>query len=224
MKYILTLEAYYKKRGLIGKAVDLIKGRKDFNDLIEGDKELGRFNKVYSINKDDPSKLSLVNDDVDGQSKVINWVKNNPNSILILGLNRYKNSTYSRHQLIKFDILVKDILEVVDRRLEVLSIKITSKYQDDFDDFLVEVLLKEDDWQEGDGMPDDIYEDYVQMIKTGLKKKKEQYVKEYNILHSQKTTVKFKHRSIRLYSVTTGYQSKYDDQRGLLTVNIDPRM
>jgi hypothetical protein len=24
MKYILTLEAYYKKRGLIGKAVDLI--------------------------------------------------------------------------------------------------------------------------------------------------------------------------------------------------------
>ena len=38
-------------------------------------------------------------------------------------------------------------------------------------------------------MPDDIYEDYVQMVKTGLKKKKEQYVKEYNILHSQKTTV-----------------------------------
>jgi hypothetical protein len=220
MKYILTLEAYYKKRGLIGKAVDLIKGRKDFNNLIEGDKELGRFNKVYSINKDDPSKLSLVNDDVDGQSKVINWVKNNPNSILILGLNRYKNAAYGRHQLIKFDILVKDILEVVDRRLEVLSIEINSKYQDDFDYFFVEVLLKEDDWQEGDGMPDDIYEDYVQMVKTGLKKKKEQYVKEYNILHSQKTTV----RSIRLYSVTTGYQSKYDDQRGLLTVNIDPRM
>jgi hypothetical protein len=182
------------------------------------------YNKVYSINKDDPSKLSLVNDDVDGQSKVINWVKNNPNSILILGLNRYKNATYGRHQLIKFDILVKDILEVVDRRLEVLSIKITSKYQDDFDDFYVEVLLKEDDWQEGDGMPDDIYEDYVQMIKTGLKKKREKYIEEYNILHSQKTTVKFKHRSIRLYSVTTGYQSKYDDQRGLLTVNIDPRM
>jgi ubiquinone/menaquinone biosynthesis C-methylase UbiE len=73
-------------------------------------------------------------------------------------------------------------------------------------------------------MPDDIYDDYVQMIKTGLKKKKEQYVKEYNILHSQKTTVKFKHRSINLYSVATGYKSKYDDQRGLLTVNIDPRM
>ena len=88
MKYILTLEAYYKKRGLIGKAVDLIKGRKDFNDLIEAgfDKELGRFNKIYSINKDDPSKLSLVNDDVDGESKVINWVKNNPGKILIFRL------------------------------------------------------------------------------------------------------------------------------------------
>ena len=39
MKYILTLEAYYKKRNLIGKAVDWIAGRKDYRDLIEGQKE-----------------------------------------------------------------------------------------------------------------------------------------------------------------------------------------
>ena len=55
-------------------------------------------------------------------------------------------------------------------------------------------------------------------------KKKEKYIKEYNILQSQKTTVRFKHRSIRLYSVTTGYQSKYDLERGLLKIEIDPRI
>jgi hypothetical protein len=62
------------------------------------------------------------------------------------------------------------------------------------------------------------------MVKSGLKKKKEKYIKEYNILQSQKTTVKFKNRSIRLYSVTTGYQSKYDLERGLLKIEIDPRI
>lgn len=227
MKYILTLEAYYKKRGLIGKAADLIKGRKDFNDLIEVgfDKELGRFNKIYSIDKDNLSNLSEVSDDVDGQSKVINWTKNNPGKILIFRLdsyNKYHTPTLDSFRLIKFDILIKDILEVVDRRLEVLSIEIDRNYE--YGEFSVKILLKEDGWQEGDGMPDDIYDDYVNMIKSGLKKKKEKYIKEYNILQSQKTTVKFKNRSIRLYGVTTGYQSKYDDQRGLLTVNIDPRV
>lgn len=222
MKYILTLEAHYKKRGLIGKAADWVAGRKDYKDLLEGGKELGSWHKVYSIDKENPSKLSLVEDDVDGQSKVVNWVKNNPGKILVLGVNSYVNATYNRFQLIKFDILVKNILEVVDRRLEVLKIEIDKNYE--YDEFKVKVLLKEDGWQEGDGMPDDIYEDYIQMIRTGLKKKREQYIKEYNILHSQKTTQKFKYRSIRLYGVTTGYQSKFDDERGLLTVEIDPRM
>lgn len=222
MKYILTLEAYYKKRGLIGKAADWISGRKDYRDLLEGGKALGDWHKVYSIDKEDPSKLSLVQDDVDGQSKVINWSKNNPGKILVSNLNYYVNTSYEHFQLIKFDILIKDILEVVDRRLEVLKIEIDRRYERD--EFKVKVLLKEDGWEEGDGMPDDIYEDYINMIKTGLKKKKEQYVKEYNILHSQKTTQKFKYRSIRLYHVTTGYQSKFDDEMGLLKIDIDPRM
>lgn len=222
MKYILTLEAHYKKRGLIGKAVDWLAGRKDYRDLIEGQKELGKWSKVYSIDKENPSKLSLIEADVDGQSKVVNWLKNNPGKILVFGVNYYVNAAWSRFQLIKFDILLKDILEVVDKRLEVLKIEIDRNYE--YDEFKVKVLLKEDGWQEGDGMPDDIYEDYIKMIKTGLKNKREQYIKEYNILHSQKTTQKFKYRSIRLYSVTTGYQSRFDDERGLLTIEIDPRM
>lgn len=222
MKYILTLEAYYKKRGLIGKAADWISGRKDYRDLLEGEKVLGQWGKVYSIDKENPSKLSLVEDDVDGQSKVINWSKNNPGKILVFGINYYVNASYKDFQIIKFDILVKDILEVVDRRLEVLKIIIISNYE--YGEYKVQVLLKEDGWEEGDGMPDDIYEDYINMIKAGLKKKREQYIKEYNILHSQKTSVKFKHRSIRLYGVTTGYQSRFDDEKGLLTIEIDPRM
>jgi hypothetical protein len=225
MKYILTLEAYYKKRGLIGKAVDWVKGRKDFNDLIEGQKQLGESNKVYSIDKDNLSNLSEVSDDVDGQSKVINWTKNNPGKILIFRLNSYNKyitPTFDSFRLIKFDILIKDILEVVDRRLEVLSIEIDRSYE--YDEFRVKILLKEDGWQEGDGMPDDIYNDYIGMIRSGFKKKREDYIKEYNILQSQKKTVRFKHRSIRLYGVTTGYQSKYDNERGLLKIEIDPRM
>ena len=222
MKYILTLEAHYKKRGLIGKAADWISGRKDYKDLIEGEKKLGEWHKVYSIDKENPSELSLVEADVDGKSKAVNWLKNNPDKILVFGINSYVNASYERFQLIKFDILVKDILEVVDRRLEVLRIEIDKSYE--YDEFKVKVLLKEDGWQEGDGMPDDIYEDYIEMIKTGLKKKREQYIKEYNILHSQKTTQKLKYRSIRLYSVTAGYQSGFDDERGLLMVEIDPRM
>ena len=220
MKYILTLEAHYRKRGLIGKAADWIVGRKDYKDLIEGQKVLGVWNKVYSIDKENPSELIETN--LDRESTTYKWVENNPGKILVLGLNSYKNDSYERYQLIKFDILVKDILEVVDRRLEVLKIEIDKNYE--YDEFKVKVLLKEDGWQEGDGMPDDIYEDYINMIKTGLKKKREQYIKDYNILHSQKTTQKFKYRSIRLYGVTTGYQSKFDDERGLLTVEIDPRM
>jgi hypothetical protein len=221
VKYILTLEAYYKKRGLIGKAVDWAKGRKDFNDLIEGQNRLGKYSKVYSINKNDISKINKVSDDVSGTSKVINWTENNPGSFLIFGLSSYQNTSY-RYQLIKFKILIKDLLDVVDKRLEILSIGIDVITE--YDDFEVTVLLKEDDWEEGDGMPDDIYDDYVKMISDGLEKKKKQYISDYNILQSQETPQKLKNRSIRLYNLRTGYQSKYDDDRGLLWVKIDPRM
>jgi len=60
MKYILTLEAYYKKRGLIGKAADWVKGRKDFNDIIEGNKKLGEWGKFYSFDKLRPTEKASV--------------------------------------------------------------------------------------------------------------------------------------------------------------------
>jgi hypothetical protein len=225
MKYILTLEAHYKKRGLIGKAVDLIKGRKDFNDLIEDEKNLGAWCKVYSYDKIS-SKIEEVDMEPNfGTSVVINWKEKNPDKFLIFNLSNYKNATHNMFQLIKFDLLIKDLLEVSDRRLEILSIIIRSDYEN-ADDLNVGVIFREDGFEIGDGMPDDVYDNYVSMVSSGLKEKREKYLKEYNILQSQKTTQKMKYRSIRLYYVTTGsgYQSKFDDDRGLITLIIDPRM
>lgn len=221
MKYILTLEAHYKKRGLFGKAADWISNRKDFTELIEGKKSLGDFNKIYSVDKNDLTKFE-EQPDTEVLSKALDFFKSNPDKFLVSGLAFYSNANYSRFQLIKFSRLIQDILDVCDKRLDIISVKIESSYE--HDDFRVSIVLREDGWEEGDGMPDDIYEDYVQMIKTGLKKKKEQYIKEYNILQSQNTTQKLKYRSIRLYNVSTGYQSQFDDKRGLITVIIDPRI
>jgi hypothetical protein len=223
MKYILTLEAYYKKRGLIGKAVDWVKGRKDFNDIIEGkERRRGDWRKTYSFDKKTFKIEETFTDEDEGISRVINWKEKNPDKFLIFGLVHYENATYNRFQLIKFELLIKDLLEVSDNRLEILGVEVNRNYE--YEEFQVVVTFREDGFEKGDGMPDDIYDDYVNMIKSGLKKKREKYVEEYNILQRQKTTQKMKYRSIRLYDVTTGYQSRYDDERGLITIIIDPRM
>jgi len=204
---------------LIGKAADWVKGRKDFNDIIEGNKKLGEWGKFYSFDK-----LTFKIEEVNvGPSKdVTDFKEKNPDKFLIFGLSQYENATYNRFQLIKFELLIKDLLEVSDNRLEILGVEVNRNHE--YEEFQVVVTFREDGFEKGDGMPDDIYDDYVNMIKSGLKKKKEKYIEEYNILQRQKTTQKMKYRSIRLYDATTGYQSKYDDERGLITIIIDPRM
>jgi uncharacterized protein YcnI len=104
--------------------------------------------------------------------------------------------------------------------LEIISVDVKYSHYGDY--YEVNVDLKEVGWISGDEMPDDIYDDYIKRIKVALDRKKEKYIKEYNILQSQKTTQKMKYRSINLYSVSAGYRSKYQDSLGIISVRIDP--
>jgi ASC-1-like (ASCH) protein len=66
-------------------------------------------------------------------------------------------------------------------------------------------------------MPLDIRNEYIEMIKIGLKKKKEKYIKEYNILQS------IKHNYTNLYDILIPtYQPSWDKSWGLITIQIEP--
>jgi hypothetical protein len=55
-----TFERFYKNRSLIGKANDWIHGRKSYTELIEGSERLGESDLIYSINKNDTSKINTI--------------------------------------------------------------------------------------------------------------------------------------------------------------------
>jgi hypothetical protein len=209
MKYILTIESYYKKRGLLGKASDWIAGRKDFNELIQVD-SLAWKRTVYSCDMSNPSDINVTNLD-NNIIDTLKFCKDNPGKFLIFNLCDYKS--WSGHHLIKFTILIRDLLEVCHHRLDIISITI-KEYSNKF---LVDIKLREIGFEEGDGMPLDIYNEYIDMIEIGLRKKKEKYLKEYNILQS----IKYDHTT--LYDILIPpYQPSWDKRWGLLKIVIEP--
>ena len=209
MKYILTIESY-KKRGLLGKASDWIAGRKDFNELIQVDSFAWKRN-VYSCDMRNPVDIKLTNLDNDIVIlDCLKFCKDNPGKFLLFNLCDYKS--WSGHHLIKFTILIRDLIEVCHHRLDIISISIR-EYSNKF---LVDITLREIGFEEGDGMPLDIYNEYIDMIEIGLRKKKEKYLKEYNILQS----IKYDHTT--LYNILIPSQSSWDKHFGLLKIEIEP--
>ena len=231
IKSYYIFERFYKDRTLIGKAGDWIHGRKSYEELIEGNKSLVGRGLVFLIDVSDEScKLNpvkpgtfVISDGSIARYKAIEWVNNNPGNILVTNLNLYKNTSYGRQKLIKFNLLIRDLIEVTKGRLEIININI--KYDHYEDEYEVFVELREIGWVSGDGIPDDIYNDNLENIRNGLKRKKEKYIKEYNILQSQQTTQRMRYRTINLYRVSPGYRSKYyDDDLGIMSIKIDASM
>jgi len=210
MKYILTIESY-KKRGLLGKASDWIAGRKDFNELIQVDSLASQMT-VYSCDMSNPSDINVTNLDNDIViPDCLKFCKNNPGKFLVFNLCDY--NSWSGHHLIKFTILIRDLIEVCHHRLDIISITIRKYYNK----FLVDIKLREIGFEEGDGMPLDICNEYIEMIKIGLRKKKEKYLKEYNILQS------IRYNYTNLYDILIPpYQPSWDKNWGLITIQIEP--
>lgn len=229
MKHINTysiFEGRYKSRGPFGRISDFISSRKDMSSIVQNDVNYS-YRTYYKFDNGVISSIlanKFTGEDYGVKStQFLKFKEENPNAFIMVGLNSYSSSTWDRYTVIKLEILINDLIEVINNQLEILWIDVGKDF--DRDNLVLNVAFREMGFQIGDGMPSDVYKNYVDLIKSELKKKRVEYIKKYNILQRQKTPQKMKHRSIRLYSLTTpGYISKFDADNGIIKVTIDPRL
>ncbi len=216
----------YRKRGYFGKVSDFIVGRKDMISIIEKDRDFA-YRTYYRFDSGKISKIpppfpERIQDEDHGEYGVkhkafLKFKEENPKSFVLVGLNSYPTL---RHTNIKLEILINDLIKSTNGQLEILWVDISSGYGD----IKVNVTLRENGFQTGDGMPNDICNNYVNMIIAGLKNRRNEYLEKYNILQRQRTSQKMRHRSINLYSTVSLYMGKFENQNGLIKIQIDPML
>jgi hypothetical protein len=128
----------------------------------------------YSCDKDDSNKFEFHREcEMFGSAfsldiRILDWIDEHPGKFLVYNIRNY-NLEFSNFKLIKFSILIKDILEVCNHKLDIISIRIR-RYNPD-SKFEIILFLREIGHEEGDDMPLDIYNYYIEMIRYKLKKK-----------------------------------------------------
>ncbi len=219
--YKLFEDRYKKSRGIFGKISDYIVGREDMSSIIL--KNNYSSSTYYKFKDGKILKIDRFAGEYGVKTKeFIKFKQDNPESFILVHLYRYSSRlNIGRYKLIKLELLLNDLISVVSGRFDILWVDVDKNYENDRD-IKIKVALKEIGFEPGDGMPNDIYDDYVSGIKNGMKKKKDEYIKKYNILQLQKTTQKMKYRSIELYSVISGYKSKTDQDNGIIKIEISP--
>ena len=222
MKYILTSESFFKKIGnwinMQNKKSSEITIPEYFDDIEEEVKKdvTDYHQRFYSCDKNNPKKIeherecNHFGDMLSLDIRALDWIEKNPGKFLISNLKNY-NLDFSRFKLIKLNILIKDLLEVCNGKLDIICIRIV-RYPED-EKFKVIVFLREIGHEEGDGMPVDIYDNYVESIRYKLKKKANRYLKGYFLREDYGRS---------LYDVTAEEQSERDSEFGIISISVNP--
>lgn len=194
---------------------DFFRGQKDKSEIINtqqfsfGKAYMWDGEKIVNDKSKLPSELFTDNEN-------INWVKSNTGKFYIKQL-AYIERMYI--EVIKPQLFLKDMIEISSmERLDILGVEFDF---DDWKNIYATVWFREQDFEEGDGMPNDILEYLLSEVKNRLKKKADYYIKNYNILSSRKTTQKMKYRTSPLYSSKRQkYLSSYDLRKGVFNLEI----
>lgn len=194
---------------------DFFRGQKDKSEIINtqqfsfGKAYMWDGEKIVKVTSKLPSELFTDNEN-------INWIKSNPGKFYIKQL-AYIERMYI--EVIKPQLFLKDLIEISSmERLDILGVEFDF---DDWKNIYATVWFREQDFEEGDGMPNDILEYLLSGVKNRLKKKADYYIKNYNILSSRKTTEKMKYRTSPLYSSKRQkYLSTYDLRKGVFNLEI----
>lgn len=195
---------------------DFFRGQKDKSEIINT--QQFSFSETYMWNGEkmvrDTSKLNSEISFTNNEN--INWIKSNPGKFYIKQLAYIERMSI---EVIKPQLFLKDIVEIsFMEKLDILGVEFDF---DDWKNIYATVWFREQDFEEGDGMPNDILEYFLSEVKNRLKKKAEYYIKNYNILSSRKTTQKMKYRTSPLYSTKRQrYLSVYDLRKGLFNLEI----
>jgi hypothetical protein len=139
----------------------------------------------------------------------VRWKEDNQNGFIICYLPKYKSNYFL---LIKVENIIKDLLEVINGRMTILWAYV----QDYEDNILFKFVLQEIDFQEGDGMPQDIWLDNFNYIKDGMKKKSDKYKTYVSNSKIQRTN--------RLYDVEFNEFLDTDKENGLIRIEINPKL
>lgn len=194
---------------------DFFRGQKDKSEIINtqqfsfGKAYMWDGEKIVKVTSKLPSELFTDNEN-------INWIKSNPGKFYIKQL-AYIERMYI--EVIKPQLFLKDLIEISSmERLDILGVEFDF---DDWKNIYATVWFREQDFEEGDGMPNDILEYLLSEVKNRLKKKADYYIKNYNILSSRKTTQKMKYRTSPLYSTKRQkYLSTYALRKGVFNLEI----
>ena len=197
------------------KVEDFFRGQKDKSEIINTQRF--SFGKTYMWDGEKIIKAGtkLPFDDFTDKEN-IDSVKSNPGKFYIRQITEIDRMSI---EVIKPQLFFNDLMEISSmERLDILGVQFE---YDDWKNIFATVWFREQDFEEGDGMPNDILEYFLSEVKNRLKKKAEYYIKNYNILSSRKTTQKMKYRSSPLYS-TKGqrYLSPYDLRKGIFNLEI----
>ena len=201
MKHIKEYKVF-ESRGAFGRIADFIVGRKDIKEIEYNGTPHYNWNDYYKYKngKIILSDYSIAQNFEPNTSQVLEFRKDNPDSVLLYGLYKYANTMF-QGPIIKLDLFFKDLLPILESRDLDLLFVCFERDEDSRGHRYASIKLIEKDYIEGDGMPDDIKKEYITSIKTAMKKKANYYIENYNILQSRSTHQKMKYRTIHKENV-----------------------
>jgi hypothetical protein len=197
------------------KIEDFLRNQKDKSEIVE--------NKSWSFGWywwDGQKLTSCQKPEDDSFTSNSSLQKYKTGQFYINGLNYF---TGWNRDCIKVELFLKDLIEIIKiERLDILGIVVEF---DDWKNVECKVWFRESDFQEGDDLPNDILEYWIDRIKGRLKKKADTYLNGYNILSSRKTSQKMKYRTSPLYQTRIPHQWNWDAKKGafslIIRVNIN---
>lgn len=196
------------------KVEDFFRGQKDKSEIINTQRF--SFGTTYMWDGEKIIRSKVFSKDRSfTDEENIDWVNENPGKFHIEDLDSVDTRSI---EVIKPQLFFKDLLDIAN--IESFQILGMEFGYDDWKNIYAKVWFREQDFEEGDGMPNDILNYFKSEIKNGLKKKSNFYLKNYNILSSRKGPQKMKYRTSPLYTTKSGFQSNFDLKKGIFNLEI----